>query len=168
MSKTLIWSIVGVVVIVGGVFMFSKSDKEITNSNPAAGKKMAFSEFVKGSGSYKCTVNQSVEGTDTKGTVYITKGLLRGEFSSQVRGMNVDTTFIVKEGYTYTWTSLMPKFGFKTKIPEKTEGDTSTQTSGSYSFNAEKIGDYDCTAWTLDPSKFIVPSTVTFSEMPVK
>ncbi len=183
MSKTLIGIIVGVVVVVGGgALIYSQNDKtnseneEIINSLPETDsskpvedktvvKKMAFSEFVRGMGAYKCTVNQSVDGTDTTGTVYLSKGLIRGEFNSKVQNLSIDTGFIVRDGYTYTWTSMMPKFGFKTKVDAEVKAaDTSTRTQGSYSFNAEKIGDYDCQAWTVDESKFVLPAGVTFRE----
>lgn len=176
MSKTFIVAGV-VIVLVVGVIIVSKNNKdnlanstestntEVTDSKAPA-KKMAFSEFIKGMGSYQCTVSQSVEGNDTKGVVYLSKGLLRGEFNSTVKNFSINTNFIVRDGYTYTWTSMMPKIGFKTKInPTAMTANTAAQTQGSYNFNAEKIGDYDCQAWTVDQSKFTLPTGITFQEL---
>ena len=76
-------------------------------------------------------------------------------------GQKVDTAFIVRDGYSYTWTSMMPTMGFKVKVAASA-GDTGAQASGSYAWNAETIGDYNCEAWTTDESKFAIPTSVTF------
>ncbi len=181
MSKTILVIIIIAVVIGGGIWVFSAhqnknnevSSSEINtlpenlskNSEKASTKKIPFSEFIKGFGSYQCTVNQSVNGNETKGTIYLSKGLLRGEFASVARSLKIDTNFIVRDGYTYTWTSLMPKFGFKTKINSENRESSGSQNSGSYNFNAEKVGDYNCEAWTVDQSKFNLPTGIEFREI---
>jgi len=138
----------------------------LESTNPNAGKKMAFSEFIKqNTGSYKCTVDQDIDGSITAGTTYVSDGMIRGEYNTKVQNINVDTTFIVRDGFSYSFTSLAPTMGFKVKITEPKAGDTTTATSGSYSFNAEKIGDYNCEPWTLDASKFTVPTNITFKEI---
>lgn len=128
------------------------------------GKKMAFSEFIKQGGAYKCTVSQLVEGIATKGVTYIDGTMIRGEYTTNAQGMSVDSTLIVRDGYTYTWTSMAPGMGFKAKAQEGT-GETNTPTSASYSFNAEQIGDYDCQPWSADASLFALPKDVTWTEM---
>lgn len=140
--------------------------------NPSApqGKKMAFSQLMAQNGTYKCTVNQYVGDIESKGTVYMSGGLLRAEFATTVQGRAIDTTMITRDGYTYTWTSMAPTMGFKAKVvAPTTEGNTNvnanTKTSGSYSWNAEQIGDYNCEAWTVDQSKFTVPSSITFTSV---
>lgn len=135
--------------------------------NPAttpSGKKMAFSEFIKQGGAYKCTVNQLVEGIETKGVTYIDGKMIRGEYTTNTQGMSVGSTLIVRDGYTYTWTSMAPGMGFKAKVVEGT-GDTNAPTSASYSFNAEQIGEYDCQSWSVDASMFALPKDVTWTEM---
>lgn len=137
------------------------------NEIPTNGKKMAFSEFIKQGGAYKCTVNQNVQNIETKGTVYISGDLVRGEFSTVVSGMNINSTFIVKDGYSYSWTSAAPTMGIKTKIVAQGNGGAKSDAgmSGSYSWNAEQIGDYNCEAWTLDQTKFTPPTTITFTSI---
>ncbi len=177
MSKIMIWVVIGVVVVVGGYSLISNSklsekNEEVVNSTlsepteeATSGKKMAFSEFIKNGGSYKCTVNQSVNGTDTVGTTYIDGGMIRGEYNTKVQNLNVDSTLIVRDGYTYTWTSMTPNMGFKAKVVESIGGDIDAGMSGQYSFNAEQIGDYNCEAWSSDASKFALPAGVTFNEL---
>ncbi len=142
------------------------TSETLETTNPTAGKKMAFSEFLKqGNGDYKCTVNQDVNGSVTVGTTYPSGGMIRGEYNTKVQNMNVDSTFIVRDGFSYSYTSLAPTMGFKVKVVEPKEGDVSTATSGSYQWNAQNIGDYDCEPWTVDPSKFTIPTNITFQEI---
>ncbi len=126
-----------------------------------SGKKMAFADFMKQGGEYKCTIHQYDGETDTVGTTYLDDGMIRGEYNTKVQGLNIDTTFVMRDGYTYTWNSMMPNTGFKSKVTE-VNSNNGANASGSYNFNAEEIGDYDCEAWTPDPSKFIIPTNITF------
>lgn len=170
MSQTKIIALIaGIVVVAGAGFFFLKpsAPAENADSQQAAtdGKKIAFSEFIKQKGSYKCTVHQYVADTDTVGTTYISDGKIRGEYNTKVQGMSVDSTFIMRDGYSYTWSSMMPNAGFKVKVVADAASDTSANTSGTYAYNADQIGDYDCEAWSGDESKFALPAGVTFREM---
>jgi hypothetical protein len=135
------------------------------NPSAPAGKKMAFSEFMKQGGSYKCTVNQNIGGTESKGTTYMSEGMVRGEFVTVAQGMSMTASLIVRDGYTHSWTSMMPTMGFKSKVVTSAPSDTEADTSGTYSFDGNQIGDYDCQPWTPDASMFALPSGTTFTEM---
>lgn len=175
MSKTLISVLVVGVLVVGGYFVF-RGNKVIDNAQVAnneisgeqeqttvpSGKKMAFSEFMKQGGSYKCEVNQDVNDVETKGVTYINDGMVRGEYNTKVQGQNINSTLIVRDGFVYSWTSMLPNMGFKAKADTSASGDVTAGASGSYSWNAEQIGDYNCEAWTVDQSKFTVPTNITF------
>ncbi len=175
MNIKLIASIVIVVAAVAGFayFQTDKTPADIVQEYSApqqeapaeSGKKMAFSEFLKQGGAYKCTVNQSVAGTDTAGTTYIHNGLIRGEYSTKTAGMNIATSLIVRDGYSYTWTSVAPTMGFKAKVVDNAVVNTGAAMSASYSWNAQQIGDYNCEAWAADDSMFTVPASVTFKEI---
>lgn len=175
--------VVGVVVVVAlvvfGYFFFGKdmmkgssisvntenTTEETSSTSQESGKKMAFSEFIKQGGSYKCTVNQNVGNTVSVGTTYINGDMIRGEYNTKAQGISIDTTLIVRDGYTYTWTSFAPTMGFKSKVATGGMEDGSTGMSGTYSFNAEQIGDYDCQAWNVDASLFVIPTSITFKEV---
>ncbi len=167
--------VVGVIVLaIVGYFMFQPGTMTVENTDNTTsapqtdvateGKKKAFSEFMKESGSYRCTVHQYVNDTDTQGTVYLHDGLIRGEYDTQVQGKTYEGTVVVREGYAYMWSSMMPGIGFKSKVTVDDEGDQSVS-SGPYSFNAEQIGDYDCQPWAAVESMFEVPADVTFREV---
>lgn len=179
MSNKVIAIVVGVAVVLGGAYYMMRGGSEKsteTNSiavgeqNPTtgnentSGKKMSFDAFMKQGGSYTCTVNQTVQGIESKGTIYIDGNNTRGEFKTSVSGMNLDTMFLTKDGYSYTWSSMMPGKGYKVAV-KATVGDTTAGASGQYSFNASQIGDYDCQPWSGDSSKFAMPSGIVFTEI---
>ncbi len=182
-SKTLISVLVVAVLVVGGYFAFSKigknnseqnianvvgsmgSEFDSTNIDPNTDteKKMTFSKFVQNGGSYKCTITQNVAGTSTEGTAYMNNGMLRGEFRTQLKGVNVDSNLIVRDGYAYTWSSAAPSMGVKIKA----EVDNSNpQLSAENSFwTGDQVGDYQCDPWTPEEAKFTLPKNVTFKDM---
>lgn len=182
MSKQVIAVVVALVVVGGAAFFYMRGDgvkenintapmmedgtdvsAENTNSNT---KKMSFESFAKNGGSYVCTVTQNVQDIESNGTIYMDGGKMRGEFNTSVQGMNVGTTFIAKDGYSYTWSSIMPNTGYKVAIAQDSvSGNSTAGTSGSYGFNAEQIGNYDCQPWTVDNSKFVLPTSIKFSEI---
>ncbi|MEY4602345.1 MAG: hypothetical protein RL292_286 [Candidatus Parcubacteria bacterium] len=141
-----------------------------TDNTPApSGKKITFSELLKQGGSYRCTVNQYVQNIESKGVVFIDKDRIRGDFSTQTQGMNIDSSLVVKDGYTYTWSSALGARGIKIKNSTPYGGaqvkGQNTQMTSTYGFNGEQIGDYDCEAWAVDESKFIPPMSITFTEL---
>ena len=181
---------VGVVLVAGLVLLVGPSSKNeagtqestnseqisnSTNNTPAtvteeiptvpSGKKIPFAEFINRGGSYTCTVEQYVENIDSKGKTYIHNGMIRGEFTSVMEGTTVDSTMILRDGYTYTWSSMMPTMGFKVAAQPPENVNTDTSTSGTYSFNAEQIGDYNCESWTPDLSQFELPEGVVFTTL---
>lgn len=177
-SKALVIGVVALVILVGGYMLYTKNtepnetaentiggESESTNESEGqpTGKKIAFSEFIKQGGSYKCTVNQYMEDMETKGTVYIDGDMVRGEYTVEAQGMTIDSTMIVRDGYTYSWSSMMPNVGYKIKAQSSGQADTSAGTSGSYAWNADQIGDYNCEAWRADAAMFTLPSNVTFT-----
>ena len=179
MSLTKIITYLVLIAILGtGGYLAFKSGKKLpvngevastTNSSfpMSNGKKKAFTEFMKEGGSYKCTVNQYVENMETKGVVYLDDGMIRGEYTSRVQGLDIGTNVIVRDGYTYSWSSMTPTVGFKAKATQDGTSNYGTdgKTSGTYSFNAEQIGDYDCQTWSADSAMFALPAGVSFQEI---
>lgn len=157
--------VVAALIVAGGAYYFympkdgaPMGDAQTADTN---NKKMAFADFIKQGGSYKCTVRQSVQGVESEGTTYISGDMIRGEYATQVQSQNIQSTMIVRDGYTYSWSSMMPNTGFKVRVAQ-TAGDTGAAASGNYSFDAEQIGDYSCESWSADASMFAVPTNITF------
>lgn len=153
----------------GGALIETQKDSTTTPST-SNGKKIAFSELVKQNGTYKCSVNQTVGNVTTSGTVYMDKGMVRGEFAAEYSGQKANITFLMRDGFTYVWNSMMPTQGFKLKSDATVDvTGAKAQATGEIHASAntylEQIGDYNCEAWTVDESKFVIPTTVTFSAM---
>lgn len=160
--------------MVGGYFVFNGNKNgesaEVSDNNgevqsEPTGKKMAFSEFLKQGGAYKCEVSQSVSDMENSGTVYVNGANVRGEFSTIAEGKPMNTSFLMKDGFSYTWSSALPTMGFKVKVDQNTTGNTNTDLSGTYNWNANQIGDYNCEPWTVDQAKFTLPGNITFTEL---
>ena len=94
--------------------------------------------------------------------------MIRGEYSTKIQNMDVASTIIVRDDYTYSWTSALPNTGFKIKMDANATGSASVNNPSSYGFNAEQIGDYNCESWIPDLSKFAVPTNITFTELETK
>ena len=111
-------------------------------------------------------MKQYIDDFGSEGTVYISAGKIRGEFTTTAEGKLIETSLIVTDGYQYIWSSAM-QGGFKMKIPDiaTSSASTNTETTGTYYWNAEQIGDYDCVPWTTEESKFIPPVTIVFTDM---
>ncbi len=133
-----------------------------TTSVKLSGKKMAFSEFMKQGGAYKCTVTQTVATMTTNGTVYLYGAKVKANFAVSVAGQSIDTSMILRDGYSYTWTSNSPTKGFKTKIVNNAENNQ-TSPKGTYTWDGSQIGEYDCSPWIAENSMFEIPSTITFT-----
>lgn len=141
-----------------------------STETPSATKKIAFSELVKKGESYECAVTQTVGNVTSNGTVYMDNGLVRGEFAAEYSGQKANITFLMRDGYTYVWNSMMPTQGFKLKSDTTVDvTGAKAQVTGEIHASAntylEQIGDYTCKPWTVSAAKFVVPTTVTFSQM---
>jgi hypothetical protein len=178
MSKTTIAFLVVGLVLVGGYFalnfqkeesaeLANKETGEAKNEDTVAkpvGKKMAFSQFIKqDKGSYKCEVSQAMSDIESKGTIYMNGGNMRGDFNTVAEGRSMNSSFIMMGGYTYNWSNLAP-MGVKVKV-DANGGNASAEASGTYSWNAEQIGDYNCEPWVVDEGTFELPDGVKFTEI---
>ncbi len=172
MNKTTLLSIGGIIIIVAAIVIWQVAKKpqnvvvtsETQTTTEPSGKKMSFEMFTKQGGSYQCSVTQYLDQgmtQTTQGKVFLDNGKIRGDYATQVQGMNIDSSVIVKDGFAYAWTS-MSKTGYKIAI-KPVEGDNVATASGSYGWNTQQIGDYDCDPWTPDASKFTPPASITFT-----
>lgn len=183
MNKTVITSITGIILVVAAIAIWQIVKKPAvtvvpntepsttsvsTNATPSPtnGKKMAFSEFVKKGGSYECTVDQYIGGNysiKTEGKVFLSNGDIRGDYSVKAQGMDIKGSVIVRDGFAYTWSSMIPQ-GYKVSIKDGS-GTVTAGAVGTYHWNADQIGDYDCVEWKADASKFVVPTSISFQEI---
>lgn len=170
MNKIVLWVVLGIIVVGGLVYVGGKKEMKggeleagkNTMEKPS-GKKMAFADFMKMGGSYKCSINQTVEDTQTTGTVFIDNNSTRGMFETTTNGVKVEGNFLMHNGYSYFWSSASP-MGIKTAITEE-EKNQPQPMSETYAWNPEQVGDYDCVAWSADNATFTVPAGIQFMDM---
>lgn len=126
--------------------------------NKSEENKAAFAELIKKGGSLKCAVTESVNGNNVSGILYLNNGMVRGEYSFKIQNMNIDSTFILRDGFTYNWSSAAPT-GYKVAVPKV---DASAPPVNSNTFGVNNVSDYKCDTWTAEASKFAVPANITF------
>ena len=123
--------------------------------------KGSMNDLITRGGSYKCTFDQTNDISHTTGIVFISDKHIRGDFDTRVKVLSVDTSIgshMISDGdFIYTWSGEMPT-GFKLPVDIK----TSAATPNSQSFDYNQKLDYNCTSWTIDPDKFILPSGIEF------
>ena len=172
-----IWAMLAVLVLImGGYFLVKPAPSNgidnlknesmplFTKATSSNSKKMAFMDFMKQGGSYKCSITQKIGDMDTKGTMYMHNGMVRGEYNAKIQGTEVDSTLVVRDGYTYTWSSMAPNMGFKIKSLNESV-DKSTPTGELGGFDSTQIGDYDCQPWRGDSAAFDLPKSITFTDI---
>ncbi len=170
MNKIVLGVVLGIVVVGGLVYVGGKREVEEGQSDTGknmmgkpSGKKMAFADFMKMGGSYKCTINQNNDGVQTTGTVFIDKSSTRGMFETTTNGTKVEGNFLTHNGFSYFWSSASLT-GIKTPITKEDE-DRSQPMSETVAWNPEQVGEYDCMAWTRDEATFAVPAGIQFIDM---
>lgn len=135
-----------------------------TTTQPASNEGGTFSgsihDLAGRSGSWKCVVQSGTIQSISAGTVHVSGGKVRGDFTSNVSGYGAMESHMIADGtYVYTWTSAYPT-GFKSKMTAAPQGGTQTSGQG---FDANANYRYDCQPETADPSLFVVPANITFS-----
>lgn len=153
--------IVGIVIL-GAVLlvMYYTSMPNVKNGSMMSsknGKKMAFSQFVKqNNGSYECDVKQYNGEIESEGKVYIGNNTVRADIITKLGDQNVTNVLVVKDGYTYTWTSNPNIPGLKIKNNVNT-------TAESEQFSS--IGDYSCKEWEPSGAMLNIPTSIDFKEV---
>ena len=179
-----IWWIVGIIVVVIGIYYFvsNKPDTAADDVVPAtedgqgsfttpsddqgapadtSGKSLK--DLIALGVSQQCAFSQTVDNSSTSGTVFVGMGKMRGDFVSVASGQTVNAHMIADGQYTYTWIDGIA-MGFKMSLDQTAPASgTGANQTGSPDLN-QKL-DYNCSAWTLDASKFTLPAGVTFTAM---
>lgn len=169
MNKTLI--IIGVVVILvlfgGGAFMVlnrsgEKEPSSLKSSSvtPAASTtELTSLRDLPSLGSNKTCTFFDAE-IDSKGTMYIGSGELRGDFETNTEG-EIITSHMIQDGSDmYIW-SDKEKQGIKVSLAEAAKAAGSIDIS---KLDLNKKVEYTCSTWTPDPGFFKKPTDVEFQD----
>lgn len=107
-----------------------------------------------------CTFKDVRDGVASEGTVYISaEGNMSGDFTTTKSGTSTTSHMIVKGGVAYVWTGSQ---GAKMNVASL-QGSASAQTKSYVDVNSQI--DYTCKDWTVDASKFTLPSSATFVDL---
>ena len=173
MSKTALLLLAGVLVVVaGGIYTMQKGkmageDRMMASSQMSqsedgtSGMRGSMKDLMAREGSWKCEFTHKTDVSDSTGIVYISNGMMRGNFLSQVPQLGeVKSYMVTRDGFVHTWSDMMPQ-GVKMPVVAA-EGSASTEGQADI-YNQEL--DYNCMSWEADVSMFELPQTVVFMEM---
>jgi type II secretory pathway pseudopilin PulG len=169
-------AIIIILIVAGGGFFFLKSSKTPvktqvqTNNTKAAESQSIKRNAVKGTilslldggKTVSCTVN--LPDNKGNGTFYVANSKqFAGDFTSKgTDGKDIATHMISDGTYVYIWSAAMPS-GFKMKLETARNATNNAQTNQAVNLNQNV--DMQCGAWTVDNSKFTVPSNIEFRDM---
>lgn len=174
MSKKIIGIIIGVAVLLIGVgaFAYTQLNKPqvITPQNVQVKEKTQEESIVKGSiksllGSGKnttCTMNYP----DGKGSgvIYATTSKVRADITTKVES-KVMLTHMIQDGeYLYMWEDTTNQ-GTKIKIDPSLSAEATKSGKTDPTSNLDEELDLKCSSWSVDSSKFEVPTTVKFTDL---
>jgi uncharacterized protein YxeA len=173
MNKNILIIIIVILLLGGGGFLFlnrsqtkpqsftTKISNSPTNISTSKQKK-SLRDLMFLAGNQQCTFFDKEAGSS--GTVYAKSGNVRGDFQSQVNGKSTITRMIEDGTYIYFWTEGETK-GYKASLAviEKMSAGA-VQQYQSQAFDMKKQADYSCSPWGVDSSKFVVPTSVEFTD----
>ncbi len=173
MNSKIITGIIVVIVIVAGVFLVTrnKGQKAEVASNSETASQASSSSTESGSiksliaagKSQKCTYSvQGESGATSEGTIYVGDGKMRGDFTAS--SMSGQSHMINMGNTTYMW-SDDGKMAIKMAF-DPNAAVANTNANSQQQASLEENHDFKCEGWTIDGSKFELPSGVTFNELP--
>lgn len=168
MPTTIIAAIAAVIILAGGGW-YASTHSHGSAPAPTAGTAAttteaegAFTGSIRAlaarGGSYACTMHTDSGNVPTDGTIYVSGEHIRGDFSSATPQIGKVDTHLIADGTTvYLWNSLVAQGIKSDEVTEDASSSNGTALDVNHSYT------YDCAAWGADPSKFIVPTTITFA-----
>ena len=98
------------------------------------------------------------------GTIDVSGKKMRGDFNMMVDSTKEYKSSMIQDGeYAYMWSDADKK-GTKFKVAGL-PSPSPTATSKSSTVDVNQEVDLKCSSWGVDPSKFVVPTDVEFTDM---
>ena len=133
------------------------------NANLGVNAKGSFRSLLALGQNTMCSFTSVNESVTSSGTVYITSsGNMRGDFTSQMSAGTQTSSMIVKDGYSYVWSGSQ---GAKMNMTSSANANAGAGAQTQQSVDLDAQVDYDCKAWSVDQSKFTLPSSVNFLDI---
>jgi hypothetical protein len=141
------------------------SSSPVVQEADSVESQMTLKDLFSASKSQKCTFSDSSSGSS--GTVYLSDGKMRGDFTSSTQGQTVTSHMIVQANTSYVWTDASDqgvKMSYE-KVTQLTSATASAQANGTnMPISLDQKINYQCSAWTLDPAVMTLPTTVKFND----
>jgi hypothetical protein len=169
MNNTIVAVIVGVIVVAGGAYLYLNPSILGSNQGAAviegdsASVGSTFAALVQSGQPVTCTFEYNDAGNVSSGMVYMMNGAerIRGDFNIIESAAGAMEAHLIRDGgYNYLWGSSFEQ-GIKTKVTAENEGKLFDDGNSAVSNDTE----FTCSAWSVDESKFTLPSGVEFMDM---
>lgn len=171
-TKAIVGLIAAIVVVGGAIWYFSSGsgnqapiEGSVEGAMENEGSGMLASLIAR-AGSWKCEVTSEIEAAPSQGTVYVSGGKMRGDFSSQpeaLGGASVVSHMINTGEFIYTWSDAYPQ-GMKMAVPPE-GSNVSSDPAASGGVDYQSQVHYSCSPWAADESMFAPPAGVSFMEL---
>ena len=121
----------------------------------------------------RCTYSVDIEGVQQSGVIYMADKKVRGDFIVRITDEKETKTHFINDGeYQWVWSDGNSE-GMKMSMEkleamqEEMQYEGQAETNASVRAMNERI-DYDCSAWRVDKSKFVLPKNVNFRDFGVE
>lgn len=155
----------------GAFFMFSSKDKgpndsktanvDTTTSEKKTGETSSLKDLFMAGLPQSCTFSSDTDGYKSEGTIYTTKGKMRGDFKGMVDGKELGTHMIYDGETSYIWTDGENK-GFKTTLSEEQKADLQNDSKSQGTVDLDQELNYSCKPWAANGAVFVLPTDVEF------
>jgi hypothetical protein len=176
MNTKVLGVVIGVLILllgIGGYFYLNSSSnkqmvKQTSVSKPAIQNQQAttsstqatIKSLLASKTPQQCDFSDKSGTAEITGVIFVADGKASGEFNVQGQTGTIVSHMVSDGTSAYIWTSLS-KQGFKMAIAEASSAAANAKNSSSPDVN--KTLDFKCKAWSVDNSKFTLPTDITFT-----
>ncbi len=129
---------------------------------PATQKvQTSLNDLLAGNTSQKCTATYDKANGQVNGTVYVMADKMHVDITSTAQGKETQSHIIILKKIAYLWLD-----GMTNGLEVPTAKLAAATRSGAPDMSTKMSA--TCGAWPEDDSQFVLPSTVTFREIPTR
>ncbi|MEN9342377.1 MAG: hypothetical protein RIQ54_633 [Candidatus Parcubacteria bacterium] len=141
------------VTIIGATLYYQKSKKQNPQEQATSLKQLLEVTIPR-----VCTFNSTQSDAQSSGTVFVSNGMLRGDFISTINNQTVTSHLIVKDATSYVWTDDLQQ-GVKISMEKSNDAN-----GDNAPINLNEKMTYDCQDWAREEKVFVLPETIEFQD----
>ena len=162
-----IWSVIAaIVVVVVIVWIFAGSNKSPQKQATGLVAQQTLHDLITSGVNQTCTfsVSATASSSSLSGTIYLASGNMQGDFvKTDPENKITNAHVIVAKDVGYIWSDQSSNKGYKMSWSLMSSSTALQNKSESIDMNQPTT--YTCTNWTPDQSKFMIPTTVQFTDI---